>query len=88
MLASNALVLVALLAFHSVYSTILTGTKINAWHWTLAIFSVIAFIVSDACFNIGTWLLAYRYYICADKLEDVHANTKTPDEKTVRRERN
>ena len=87
MLASNVSVLLAILTFQSVYKVISADETLNGWHWFLAILALLFFIASDACFNIATWLLAYNYYICADKLEDVHQVRKA-DENMMRRERN
>ena len=87
MFTSNVCILVSILAFKICYKVIVSDGKLSWWQWLFAIIALITFIASDACFNIATWLLAYNYYICADKLEDVHHIRKT-DANMLRRERN
>jgi hypothetical protein len=77
MLASNICILVCIPCFQSVFKIIGADGTLNGWHWFVVVIALLTFIASGACFNVATWLLAYNYYICADKLKDVHDGRRT-----------
>jgi hypothetical protein len=39
--------------------------------WTLASIAFFTFVASQMLFDVATWLLAYNYFICADKLDKI-----------------
>lgn len=77
LLLSNVSLVVCMLLFRLVLNYINTGQQLDAFWWSLAIIAYTCFVVSDACFNVATWCLAFNYFMCSEKLEQVHTQNAT-----------
>lgn len=70
-----------MILFKLVINYIHSGGEVNVFWWSISILAYIGFVISDACFNVGTWCLAFNYFVCSEKLEEVN-NNQTPSRKT------
>lgn len=69
MLVSNVTIIVSMLTYKVVKEDVSSGQEMGVYLWVMAIVSIICFVVSKAFFNIATWLLAFNYFICSQKLD-------------------
>jgi hypothetical protein len=78
MLASNLSSFTCMLLFNMIHNFITNnpGETMPIYLWVFAAIAFIAFITSEAFFNIATWLLAFNYFMCSIKLDQVR-NCKT-----------
>jgi hypothetical protein len=72
LLVSNISLFICMIMFKLVLNYIDSGGELGMGWWTVAIVAYVLFVTSDACFSVATWMLAFNYYRCSEKLEQVH----------------
>lgn len=69
MLVSNITIIVSMLTYAVVIEAVNTGQVLGVYLWVMTVVALICFVVSNATFNIATWLLAFNYFMCSQKLD-------------------
>ena len=54
--------------------------------WIGGILAFVGFIAQQALFDIATWLLAYNYFICAQKLKKINKHQTADDKQEEQRQ--
>jgi MFS family permease len=77
-LLSNVTAVIWTVIFNWIHKFINNNTgEVLGWRWILVFVAFLCFITSSAFFNIATWLLAFNYYVCSEKLDQVHTSRST-----------
>ena len=78
MLISNVAVIISMFTYAEVIDAVNSGQELGVYLWLMSGVALVCFVASNATYNIATWLLAFNYFMCSQKL-DKHGLRKSKE---------